>query len=116
MPAAPSIIGSMAFHLLLHEGVVPEALRPRLAEGIRRIYADIFGAAESVSVEVTEIPKGRFFTAAEPSRTSIIGGSVPAGTSRADRTRFMSEVTAMWCEVTGCTPNDVVISAADAPA
>ena len=107
----------MTFHLLLHEGVVAETLRPRLADGIRRIYADVFGAPpESVSVDVTEIPKGRFFTAAKPSRTSLIGGSVPSGTAKADRTRFMSEVTAMWCEVTGCTPNDVVVSASDAPA
>ena len=106
----------MGFTVILHEGVVPEILRPQLAQGIRRIYADIFGGpADNVSVDITEIPKGRFFTAAKPSRSSLIGGSVPAGTSRADRTRLMSEITSMWCEVTGCTPNDVVVSASDAP-
>ena len=105
----------MTFHLILHEGVVAEALRPQLAQGIRQIYSDIFGTpAEKVAVDITQIPRGRFFTAAKPSRSSLIGGSVPAGTSKADRTRLMSEITAMWCEVTGCTPNDVVISASDA--
>jgi phenylpyruvate tautomerase PptA (4-oxalocrotonate tautomerase family) len=105
------------FQVLLHEGVVAEAVRPRLAEGIRRIYARVFGVAEDqVTVAITEIPQGRFFTAARPSRSSLIGGSVAAGTSQADRARLMSEITSMWCDVTGCTPNEVVVSVSDDPA
>lgn len=107
----------MKFQLILHEGVVDQTLIPRLAQEIRRVYGANFGGGEEqVTVDVTEIPAGRFFTAGKPSRTSLIGGSVPRGTSRADRTRVMSEITAIWCEVTGCTPNDVVVSVSDAPA
>jgi phenylpyruvate tautomerase PptA (4-oxalocrotonate tautomerase family) len=107
----------MKFQMILHEGVVDEALRPRLIQGIGRIYTAIFGGnSDQVSVDITEVPHGRFFTAAKPSRSSLIGGSVPAGTSRADRTRLMAEITDMWCEVTGCTPNEVVVSMSDAPA
>ena len=107
----------MKFQLILHEGVVEKALRPTLAREIRRLYASRFGGAEDdVTVDVTEIPKGRFFTAGEPSRSSLIGGSVPKGTTSADRTRLMSDITAIWCEVTGCSPNEVVVSVSDAPA
>lgn len=107
----------MGFQMILHEGVLDEALRPQLVDGLRRIYGGIFHVAENqVTVDITEIPKGRFFTAAKPSRSSLVGVGVPAGTSRADRTRLMSEVTSMWCGVTGCSPNDIVVSASDAPA
>jgi phenylpyruvate tautomerase PptA (4-oxalocrotonate tautomerase family) len=105
----------MTFQVILHEGVVDETLRPRLTREMRRIYAGIFGTDENqVAVEVTEIPKGRFFTAAKPSSSSLIGVGVPAGTSRADRTRLMSKITAMWCSITGCTANEIVVSASDA--
>jgi len=106
----------MKFQVLLHEGVVAKALQPFLSQELRRIYTSNFGGtAEEIAVDITEIPQGRFFTAAKPSRTSIIGGSVPAGTSKAERTRLMSEITSMWCEVTGHTPHDVVVSVSDAP-
>ena len=105
------------FQLILHEGVVDAGLRPRLAQGIRRIYSSVFGTTEDdVIVEITEIPRGRFFTAAKPSRSSLVGGTAPAGTSRADRTRLMSEISAMYCDVTGCTPNEIVVSVSDDPA
>ena len=105
----------MAFQMILHEGVVGPELHPKLAAGIRRIYAGIFAATpEEVAVDVNEIPAGRFFTAAKPSRSSIVAGSVPAGTSREDRTRFLSEVTEFWCRVTGCTSHEIVVSASDA--
>lgn len=99
---------------LLHEGVVGKAQQAKLADEIRLIYARNFGTpAREISVDVTEIPKGRFFTAATPSRSSLIGGSVPKGTAKADRTRLMAEITEMWCEVTGCTADDVVVSMSD---
>jgi hypothetical protein len=28
----------------------------------------------------------------------------------------MTEITRMWCEITGCAPNEVVVSISDAPA
>jgi phenylpyruvate tautomerase PptA (4-oxalocrotonate tautomerase family) len=106
----------MRFELLLHQGVVDPTLHAKLSEELRRIYTDNFGGTvDQISVNITEIPQGRFFTAAKPSRSSLIGGSVPAGTSKADRTNLMAAITAMWCAVTGCTANDVVVSISDAP-
>jgi phenylpyruvate tautomerase PptA (4-oxalocrotonate tautomerase family) len=106
----------MKFQVIVHEGVVAEALHPRLAQEMRRIYAGVFGAAEDgVAVEFTAVPEGRFFTAGKPSRSSLIGVGVPAGTPAAERTRLMSEITAAWCAITGCTANEIVVSASDAP-
>jgi phenylpyruvate tautomerase PptA (4-oxalocrotonate tautomerase family) len=106
----------MRFQLLLHEGVIEPGLQPRLAQEIRRIYASRFGgSAHDVSVDVTQVPRGRFFTAGKLSHSSLVGGSVPAGTSRAGRLGLMSEITSMWCELTACTPDEIVVSISDAP-
>ena len=102
------------FQLILHAGVVDERLHPRLAQEIRRIYVSIFAVGEGlVVVEITEIPQGWFFTAAEPSRSSLVGGTVAAGTSRPDRTRLMTEISEMWCAITGCAANEIVVSVSD---
>jgi phenylpyruvate tautomerase PptA (4-oxalocrotonate tautomerase family) len=92
-------------------------LHPRLADGLRSTYATHVGADTSaVAVEFSEIPHGRFFTAARLSRSSLVGGSVPAGTPASIRTPLMAAITSLWCDVTGCSPEDVVVSIADAPA
>ena len=36
----------MKFQMLLHAGVIAPALHPELAQGIRRIYASMFGGTE----------------------------------------------------------------------
>jgi phenylpyruvate tautomerase PptA (4-oxalocrotonate tautomerase family) len=102
--------------VILPEGVVPEALRPALADGIRGVYAALFDVApEAVAVDFTEFARGRFFSAGRPSSTSIVAGTVPSGTGAAQRHRLLSEITALWCRTTGCTPHEVVVSAGDAP-
>lgn len=107
----------MGFQVILHTGVIDSSLQPRLAQEVRRIYASLFGGVpERIPVDVTEIPRGRFFSAGKPSRTSLVGGSVPARTSGAERTRLMSEITTMWCQVTGCEPTEIVVSISDAAA
>jgi phenylpyruvate tautomerase PptA (4-oxalocrotonate tautomerase family) len=105
----------MRFRVIVPEGVVPEALRPELAAELARSYAALFGTpAAELGVDFTEVPRGRFFTAGKPSRTSIIAGTVPAGTKDELRHRLLAEITALWCETTGCTPHEVVVTAADA--
>jgi hypothetical protein len=107
----------MRFRVIVHEGVVPDELRPRLAAGLGGIYARLFEVpAAELGVDFTEFPRGRFFTAAKPSSTSIIAGTVPAGTADERRHRLLGEITAFWCEATGATPHEVVVTAADARA
>ena len=103
--------------MIVHEGVIPEALYPELAAGLGRVYAGLFEVpAAEIGVDFTELPRGRFFTAGEPSTSSIIAGTVPAGTPNEGRHRLLAEITALWCEGTGCTPHQVVVTAADARA
>jgi len=105
------------FRVILHAGVVPERLRPELAAGVGDSYTRLFGVpAAEIGVDFTELPRGRFFTAGRPSTSSIIAGTVPAGTPDEQRHRLLAEITALWCEVTGCTPHEVVVTAADARA
>jgi phenylpyruvate tautomerase PptA (4-oxalocrotonate tautomerase family) len=105
----------LKFRVILHEGVVPAAVRPALAAGIGRAYASLFEVpAEAVVVDFTEFPRGRFFTAGKPSTSSIVAGTVPAGTSTAQRHRLLSDITTLWCETAGCTPHEIVVSAGDA--
>jgi len=103
----------MTFQVILHQGVVDGATRARLEHALRRIGAGAHGGSEEVAVTISEVPTGRFFTAGKPSRSSLIATSVPAGTAGSERTALMSAITAMWCEVTGCTAEEVVVSAAD---
>jgi phenylpyruvate tautomerase PptA (4-oxalocrotonate tautomerase family) len=105
----------MRFRVIVPEGVVSEALRPELAAGLVRSYAALFRTpAAELGVDFTELPRGRFFSAGELSRTSIIAGTVPAGTKDDQRHRLLAEITALWCETTGCSPHEVVVTAADA--
>jgi hypothetical protein len=104
----------LRFRVILHAGVVDEALRPELATGLGRIYSSLFAApAGELGVDFTELPRGRFFTAGKLSTSSIIAGSVPAGTTDERRHRLLAEITALWCEITGCTPHEVVVIVAD---
>jgi len=103
------------FRVIVHEGVIAEALQPELAAGLGRVYAEIFEVpAAEIRADFTLMPRGRFFTAGRPSRSSIIACSVPVGANDARRQRLLAEITALWCELTGCTPHDVVVTAADA--
>jgi phenylpyruvate tautomerase PptA (4-oxalocrotonate tautomerase family) len=105
----------LRFRVIVPEGVVPEAVRPELCAGLARIHAALFSVpAAEIGVDFTELPRGRFFTAGQASRTSIIAGTVPAGTPDERRHRLLGEITALWCETTGCTPHEVVVTAADA--
>ena len=85
--------------------------------GLGRIYAELFELpAGEIGADFTVMPRGRFFTAGKPSTSSIIAGTVPAGTPNELRHRLLAEITALWCETTGCTPHQVVVTAADARA
>jgi hypothetical protein len=104
----------MACQIMLHEGVIDAGLRPSLEEGIRRIYADVVGVpAADLEVEYVVVPAGNWFTAGYPSRNSIVLTTVPAGFGSESRTRLMSEIYDHWRATTGCTPNEIVLTAVD---
>lgn len=104
----------ITFNCTIQEGVIPVDLRPRLAAGLARVCADILGAAlEDVSVAFTEIPHGFGFRGGVLSTTSAVRGEIPPGCDQATRVRLMQAIQDLWLELTGCTTDELVVSARD---
>ncbi len=102
------------FECIVQEGCVPQDLRPDLTAELARISSTLLNEPlDSVTVQYTDIPKGSGFRASEPSTTSLVGGTIPPGCTPELRTKLMRQVEAMWCEITGCSTHDLVISAVD---
>jgi hypothetical protein len=104
----------MTCQILVQEGVVDDDLRPTLEAGIRRIYGDVVGIPpEDLEVEYVDVPAGQWFTAGVTSRNSIVHTTVPAGFNSDARTKLLTEIYDHWRATTGCTPNEIVLSAVD---
>jgi hypothetical protein len=98
----------------LVNGSLAPAGRQAVEEGLRRLYAERFGpAASALRVEFTEIAPGLWFTAGEPSRASMVLGSVPPGTPQPVRVALMDEIARMFSAATGAPYDDVMVVAAD---
>jgi phenylpyruvate tautomerase PptA (4-oxalocrotonate tautomerase family) len=98
----------------LVNGSLAPAGRQAVEDGLRRLYAERFGLApQSLRVEFTEIATGLWYTAGEPSRASMVLGSVPAGTPQAVRVALMDEIAKMFSAATGAPYDDVMVVAAD---
>lgn len=101
---------------MVQEGQIAERLRDRLADGLKRLAAETFGDVPAeVDIRWVSIRKGFGFTAGKPSTSSLIARSVPTGFGDAERTAFMSKVCDLWQEVTGCHPDEVVVTTLDGP-
>ena len=104
----------MSCQILLHDGVIADDLRPTLVAGVRRIYADVVGgAADDLPVDIQVVPAGQWFTAGEVPRTSIVWTVVPADLRPGARTQLLGDICDFWCDATGCSPNEIVITAGD---
>ena len=102
------------FECIVQQGCVPEEIRSDLAMGLARISTSILGGSpDDVEVEFTEIPKGYGFREGEPSTTSLVRGRIPDGCEQEVRVRLLHEVSDMWCRTTGCSVNELVVSAGD---
>lgn len=101
---------------MIQEGQTADRKRPELAEGLRRIGQEAFGddpAATGISWNV--VKKGFAWTAGEPSTSSIVVRSVPVGLSLDRREAFMRQVCDLWTNVTGCSVQEIVVTAWDGP-
>ena len=102
------------FVCIVQEGAFPDDLRPRLASELARISTSIMGGdPDDVDVEFMEIPHGFGFRGGELSTTSLVRGQVPAGCLQDTRVELLTQICDMWCEVTGCTVHELVVSARD---
>ena len=111
---APVILVTMIAYKCLVNGAIDAATRESVVAGLERIYAARFNVpATQMRVDFTEVTPGLWFTGGQPSRASMVLGSVPAGTSQAVRVQVMEEVCKMFSDVTGAPYHDVMVVAAD---
>lgn len=101
---------------IVQEGQTADRSRRVLADGLRRIGQEAFGddpAATGISWIV--VKRGFGWTAGEPSTSSIIIRSVPVGLPLERREAFMHEVCDLWKTETGCSIDEIVVTAWDGP-
>ena len=104
----------ISFNCIIQEGVIPDDLRPNLVSELARISTSILGGSpDDVDVEFTVIPHGYGFRGGELSTTSLVSGQIPPGCEQATRVQLMQQICDMWCETTGCSVDELVVSARD---
>jgi hypothetical protein len=103
----------MTFMCLVQHGAVSGAVRERLEAGLSELAGREFPQRGATTFAWMEIAPGCGFTAGEPSQAAIAATTVPAGTAREARARFLSGVCELWVRETGCHIDDIVASAFD---
>ncbi|MDJ0867664.1 MAG: hypothetical protein QNK03_16290 [Myxococcota bacterium] len=101
---------------IIQEGQRADRTREALAAGLRRIGQECFGDDPSAcEIRWNVVRKGFGWTAGEPSRSSIVIRSVPVGLPLDQREAFMRKVCALWETETGCSVDEIVVTAWDGP-
>ena len=104
----------ITFNCTVQEGIVPDELRPALASELARISTDILGGNPTdVTVDWIEVPHGFGFRGGVLSTTSAVRGEIPSGCEQDTRVRLMQSIQDRWMEITGCTTDELVVSARD---
>ena len=104
----------ISFNCTIQEGIIPRELRPRLASELARICASILGGSPGdVTVQWTEVPHGFGFRGGRLSTTSAVRGEIPPGCEQETRVQLMQTIQDMWINLTGCTTDELVVSARD---
>ena len=101
---------------MIQQGQAADRERAALAEGLERIGREAFGdAPDPGAIRWVVLAEGFGWTAGEPSRSSIVVRSVPVGRPLAEREAFMRRVCSLWETVTGCSTDEIVVTAWDGP-
>ena len=108
-------MAQVRYDCTMQEGQIGEDVRARLADGLRAVTERVLGAgADVVSVGFSDIPQGFGFRGGEPSTTSLVRGSIVGGLEQPVRVELMRAICDMWMEVSGCTVDELVVTARDA--
>ena len=101
---------------VIQEGQEASQKRDALAEGLRRIGQEAFGD-DPAAIEISwiDVKRGFAWTAGEPSTSSIVIRSVPVGHPDDQREAFMRKVCELWEQQTGCSTDEIVVTAWDGP-
>ena len=101
---------------VIQEGQAADRERDALENGLAKLGVEAFGDDPgSCEVSWLVVKEGFGWTAGEPSTSSIVVRSVPVGLPLDRREAFMRKVGALWESVTGCSIDEVVITAWDGP-
>ena len=103
-----------SFNCVIQEGVIPDDLRPNLVSELARVTTSVLGGSpDGVDVEFTVIPHGYGFRGGEVSTTSMVRGTIPPGCEQETRVHLMQQLCDTWMELTGCSVDELVVSARD---
>ena len=101
---------------IIQAGQAPDRSRAALEAGLRRLGEQAFGDdPDAVEIAWTVIEPGFAWTAGEPSQSSVVIRSVPAGLPDAEREDFLRSVCRLWETETGCSADEIVVTAWDGP-
>ena len=105
----------VSFRCTMQEGQIGEEVRVRLAAGLQQIAQEVLSeAADDVPVTFHDLPNGYAFRGGAPSTTSLVRGAIVGGVTQDVREDLMRRICDMWMEISGCTVDELVVSAADA--
>ena len=105
----------VSFICTMQEGQIGEQLRAELAAALQQITQDVLGETpEDVPVSFSDIPSGFGFRGGEPSTTSLVRGSIVGGVTQDVREDLMRRICDRWMAISGCTVDELVVSARDA--
>ncbi len=104
------------YSCIIQEGQAADRATQALESGLRRLGRDFFeDEPDDVGIQWTRHAPGWAWTAGEPSTSSIVVRSVPVGFDDDRRAEFLHAVCDLWVETTGCSANEVVVTAFDGP-
>ncbi len=96
------------------DGAIKDEVIKRLQQVIQQTYCRYFGKNNRLTFIWLNIPCGQAFLAAKPSTTSVLQLPVPDLLADHIRHEFMTEVSAQWQGMTGCSKNEIILSCPDA--
>ena len=104
----------VTFECTVQEGHCDEALKPALIRSLERICKDLLGPkGHPVEVSWVVVKKGFGFRGGVPSTTSQVRGRIPDGCDDDTRRRLLTTIGETWCQVTGASAHELVVSARD---
>ena len=104
----------VSFNCTMQEDQIGESVRSKLADGLKQVTQDVLDESPAdVPVVFSDIPSGFGFRGGEPSTTSLVRGSIVGGVTQDVREDLMRRICDMWMEISGCTVDELVVSARD---
>ena len=104
------------YECLTQVGTLDAAQRRRFAEEATRIHTEVTGSrAQFVHVIFPELSPGYMYTAREAGAPAIIRAQIRAGRPRDARESILRQLEAVYLELTGADPKEVMVIVLEVP-